>query len=166
MKKYFALLLIVLLMLGGCFKKTETPTEDKPASGTKEVDYDFKYDGKVYKLGEPFNKEDYGEPLEYSEVASCAFEGLDKTYKYEHFELTTYPVNGVDTLYAIYFLDDEVETNEGLKISDTFEDMINTYGNDFSQEVNLYTYEQGKKNINILVPNDFVTSIEYRYSLQ
>ena len=165
MKKYLALLLIAVLLLGGCVKKGEEKPNDNTENQVKTIDFNFKYEGKTYNLGEVFDSKNYAEPVEYSEVPSCAFEGIDKTYKYDHFEVTTYPVDGEEKLYIIYFLDDEVSTNEGLKISDTFEDMINTYGNDFYREVNLYTYSEGKKNINIIVQNDFVTSIEYSYSV-
>ena len=165
MKKYLAMLLIALLILGGCAKKDENKPNDNTGTQVKKTDFDFKYAGKTYTLGEVFNSNDYDQPLDYSEVPSCAFEGIDKTYKYEHFEVTTYPVDGEEKLYLIYFLDDEVTTNEGLKISDTYEDMINIYGNDYYREVNLYTYSEGKKNINIIVQNDFVTSIEYSYSV-
>ena len=161
MKKCIIILFAVVLILSGCKNKKEAEIVNE----VKKIDYVFKYDGKSYNLGEKFNINDYDEPSEYSEVASCAFEGLDKTYKYDHFELTTYPVNGEDKLYIVYFLDDEIKTNEGIKISDSFEDMINAYGNDYYQEVNLYSYIDGKRSIDFIVQNDVITSISYTYAV-
>ena len=98
----------------------------------------FKYQNKEYLLGEVFTKEKYGEPLTYSEVPSCAFDGIDKTYTYSHYEITTYPVDGKDKVYVIYFLDDEITTTEGVKISDSLDDMLEKYGKDYQKEGNLY----------------------------
>ena len=157
MKKIIILLFAILLTLTGC-KKVEEAVQLK-------IDFDFTYDGYTYKLGEKFNVDDYEEPESYSEIASCAFEGLDKTYTYEHFELTTYPVDGEERLYVIYFLDDEARTNEGIAIADSYEDMISSYGESYVKEENKYTYTIGKKSITFIVENDFITSIEYDYEV-
>ena len=161
MKKIVVLLLAILLMLGGCKKDNEV----EPVKETNTIDYTFKYEGKSYELGGTFDSIDYDEPLDYTEIASCAFEGLDKTYKYEHFELTTYPIDGVDKLSIIYFTDDEVKTNEGVGIADSFEDMTKAYGTDYVNEENMYSYKDGKKSINFIVENDFITSVEYDYEV-
>ena len=65
----------------------------------------------------------------------------------------------------MYILDDSIKTNEGIAIGNTYQDMINTYGEDFSNEVNLYTYSVGKYNLGFIVQNDIITSIEYSYSV-
>ena len=148
----------VLIVLTMCFLTITACTKNNK-------DFVFKYQNKDYLLGEVFTKEKYGEPLKYSEVASCAFDGIDKTYTYNHYEVTTYPVDGQDKVYVIYFLDDEVTTTEGLKISDSIEDMFNKYGKDYQKEGNLYTYKQNKTMIKFIVENDYVTSIEDNYEI-
>jgi hypothetical protein len=155
MKKIFIIVLLSIIILTGCNKKTTTNNRE----------YYLSYNNKNYILGEPFVKENYGEPKNYSEVSSCAFEGLDKTYTYEHVELTTYPVDGKDKLYVIYFLDDEITTNEGIKISDSFEDMVAKYGSNYKNEGNLYTYTLGKTNLKFIIENNYITSIEYNYEV-
>ena len=147
------ILFISMILLVGCQNKNN------------EV-FTFKYNDKVYNLGEVFSKEKYGKELKYSEVASCAFEGIDKTYTYDHYEVTTYPVDNADKVYVILFLDDEVATTEGIKITDSKDDMIKKYGNDYKQEGNLYTYKKDKTILNFIVENDVITSIEYNYEIE
>ena len=149
MKKIY-LVLVSLLILTAC---------------TKDKVFSFKYQNNNYILGEKFTKEKYGEPLQYSEIPSCAFDGIDKTYTYSHYEVTTYPVNGQDKVYVIYFLDDEITTSEGIRISDSFEDMIKTYGNNYQNEGNLYIYKQEKTILKFIVENNYITSIEYNYEI-
>ena len=47
-----------------------------------------------------------GEPKTYTEEASCAFTGLDKTYFYGSFYVQTYPVGDKDYIYSVWFADD------------------------------------------------------------
>ena len=47
MKKVVVLLLVVLLMLGGCKKDKEVEPKKEEVN---KISYDFKYDGKTYKL--------------------------------------------------------------------------------------------------------------------
>ncbi len=127
--------------------------------------FTFSYNNKEYYLGEVFTKEKYGEPLKYSEVSSCAFNGIDKTYTYSHYEVTTYPVDGQDKVYVIYFLDDEISTTEGVKISDTIDDMISKYGKNYKKEGNLYSYQLEKTILKFIIENNYITSIEYNHEL-
>ena len=146
------LLILCLFLLVGCGKAANKV-------------YSLTLNNKTFYLGEEYTKEKYGESIGYSEVSSCSFEGLDKTYKYDHYEVTTYPVDGKDKVYLIYFLDDEISTTEGLKLSDSYNDMISKYGEKYKKEGNLYTYTLGKTNLNIIVENGFVTSIEYTHEV-
>ena len=92
MKKVLILGMICLLFLVGCGQES-AKTEEK---------YSFSYNNMDFVLGEIFTREKFGTEAEYSEVASCAFEGLDKTFKYEHYEITTYPDGEDDRIYSIY----------------------------------------------------------------
>lgn len=56
--------------------------------------------------------EKLGEPMEYFEAESCAFEGLDKIYTYSGFELHTYEMKGTDYVASVMFLDDSVSTKK------------------------------------------------------
>ena len=64
-----------------------------------------------------------------------------------------------------YFQDNEeveLETEEGIKISDTVDDMLEAYGDDYENPVeNSYVYTKGDVNLTFIVENDVITSIEY-----
>lgn len=157
MKKIIITFMLVLSVatLSGCGKKEENILND--------TSYTFTDGNKVFKLGEVFATSTYGEPLNYSEVPSCAFAGIDKTYTYEHYEITTYPDGDVDRIYSVYFLDEEVKTDKGIKILDSLEDLTKAYGESYEKTDNLYTYTQDKTHLNFIVENDTIVSIEYTY---
>jgi hypothetical protein len=130
---------------------------------TEEQRYFFEYNG--VKIGindpsEPILKE-LGEPLNYFEAPSCAFEGMDKIYSYSSFEFQTYTGEDQDYVYSIMFLDDTVATREGIGLNATLEDVIAVYGSDYEQSFNQYTFSDGNCKLCFLIENDEVVSIEY-----
>lgn len=102
-----------------------------------------------------------GEPVSYFEAASCAFDGLDKTYNYPGIELVTYPVDGVDYISDIYFTDDTVATPEGIKLGSTLEEMLAAYGEDYTENFGQYSYTDGDTILSILVEDGAVAAVEY-----
>lgn len=133
--------------------------QKKEKNGTQEV-YALKVNNKEIKLGEVFSREECGQELQYSEVASCAFDGLDKTYTYENYEIKT---GSEDKITSIYFIDEKISTTEGVKITDTYDKMVQVYSNNFKNEDNKYIYEKGNTLIEFIVENDVITGIEYIY---
>ena len=57
-----------------------------------------------------------GEPGSFTEEASCAFTGLDKTYYYGGFYLQTYPMGEEDFVYSLRLVYDSSTTPEGIYI--------------------------------------------------
>jgi len=157
-KKIVCGLLVLVIFLGfamGC-EKQELSDESSFVFQNNNVDI---------VLGSVFSRDKYGVENEYSEVASCAFNGLDKTYRYLHYEITTYPIDNQDTIASIYFLDDAVTTKEGVKITDTLDKVVEVYGEDYTKDQDKYTYKKGKTELCFIISNDVVTSIEYVYDI-
>ena len=172
MKKNLLIILVVILLIVGGVEifltlqnsNNNSNNIDQSAKSENQEDvYAFADGGKEIILGEEFSKEKLGEEEAYSEIASCAFEGLDKTYTYTDYEITTFPDGKKDRIYSIYFLDTEVATKEGVKVSDSIDDMINAYGEDYEKQGNQYTYTKGKTNLEFIIENDVITSIQYTY---
>ncbi len=105
--------------------------------------------------------EKMGEPMEYFEAPSCAFQGLDKIFYFSGFELSTYPNDGVDYISSVDIVDDSVSTVEGIYIGSTLDDVKAAYGEANTEESGLYTYIKGDTKLNILVENDTVAAITY-----
>lgn len=102
-----------------------------------------------------------GEPVSYFEAASCAFQGLDKVYTYNHYEIDTYPDGDDDRISSIILKDDLIATPEGLSIGMTKADMENAYGTGYETNGNMCVYTKDGMHLSILVENDAVTSIQY-----
>ena len=102
-----------------------------------------------------------GEPLSYFEATSCAFEGLDKTYTYSGFSITTRPDEDLqDYVNLILLTDDSVSTQEGVYIGCSADDVTAAYG-EGSRTENVIRYTKGNSAMNFILEGDKVISIEY-----
>lgn len=102
-----------------------------------------------------------GEPKSYTEEASCAFTGLDKTYYFGSFYLTTYPQEDQDHIFSAWFADDTVTTAEGIYIGSTQAAVEAAYGKDGYNGVNAYILNKGETKLTIILTDGVVSSIVY-----
>ena len=102
-----------------------------------------------------------GEPVSFTEQASCAFTGLDKTYYYGSFYMDTYPAEDGDRVYSLWIVDDTVTTEEGLYIGAAQAQVEAIYGADGFNGANAYILEKGVCRLTILLEEGVVTSIQY-----
>ena len=122
----------------------------------------FLYGGVTLIPGEIFEQSVLGECSGIAEVPSCAFDGNDRVYNYEVFELTAYIDGEEERIYSIYFIDPNQPTTEGLCLGDTVDDMKSIYGEDYEMVGNSYDYTGGDTVLSIVTQNDVVVGIEYR----
>ena len=101
-----------------------------------------------------------GEPLSYFEAASCAFEGLDKTYTYAGFTIMTRPDGDKDYINAIFLTDDSLTTAKGIYIGSTADEVTAAYG-EASKTDTLISYTDGNTTLNFVLKDSKVISIEY-----
>ena len=161
MKKIFICLLVSVFLLCGCETKESKNNLKEDDKSLSKDSYVFTIQNNDLVLGNYFDLKKIGKENNYSETASCAFEGIDKTYTYDHFEVTTYPKDNKDIIGNIYFLDKDVKTKEGVGISDSIDKVIATYGSDYKQEGTLFKYQKGDMELKFIIEDDLVTSIEY-----
>ena len=170
MKKLIALMMTAALVL--CLVacgNNETPTEPGSQSGTPVQDsFTFTYKGTKIALNAPAEAivAALGEPQKYSESTSCAFEGLDKSYGYGSFYLETYPLNGKDYVYGWWFVDDMVETDEGICIGSSQADVEKAYGKDGFNGTNTYVIKKGSGQLTIILDAGAVKSIQYAITVE
>lgn len=103
-----------------------------------------------------------GEPLSYFEAPSCAFQGLDKIYTYNGFEIDTYPMDEKDYISAVILKDDSVMTAEGVGIGDSVEKLEQTYGSDGTKEESMIVYDKDGMKLCFILQKDEIISVEYR----
>ena len=104
---------------------------------------------------------DLGEAQSYFEAESCAFEGLDKTYTYPGFVITTRPDGENDYVNSIRLTDDSVSTVEGVYIGSSEADVKAAYGEDGGADQGMLSYTAGGVSLNFILESGAVISIEY-----
>ena len=102
-----------------------------------------------------------GEPKEYFEAESCAFEGMDKTYTYSGFVITTRPDGEKDFVNSIALTDDSAATPEGLYIGSAAADVTDAYGESAGATDTFLPYTKGNTSLNFVLSGGKVISIEY-----
>jgi hypothetical protein len=78
-----------------------------------------------------------GQPVFFSEAPSCLYEGTDKTYEYEDLILYTITKGGQDLIDGIDLATDRWTTRRGIRVGSTVEDVLEAYGDPFSEDPDL-----------------------------
>jgi len=107
--------------------------------------------------------EKLGEPDNYFEAPSCAFEGVDKSWFYQSFEVHSYPVEGEDFILSVILLDDVYGTDKFIYIGMTYDDMIAAYGTDYERTEDQFMYRLGGTSLAFIFLDDDIIQITYRY---
>ena len=147
MKKLFILFLLTVLCLTGCRSITSsenTSTTAESTTSSKDINAECFYEINGIRIvpGEDFAEalDKLGEPLEYKEAASCYYDGMDKIYSYDGFEITTYPVKDRDFVQDICISSDSLKTDKGITVGSSLEDVIKAYGEDYELKGKMYRY--------------------------
>ena len=161
MKRISLILLatIMLLSLVGCGSTDIDPQEEN---------FSFTYNGTKITLGAEAAPiiDALGEPRSYTEEPSCAFEGMDKTYYYGSFYISTYSLDGKDHIYNLWFADDGVATDEGIRIGSSQSQVEDTYGKECFNGTNSFVMTKGQSRLVILIEDDTVSCIRYEVIVQ
>lgn len=105
--------------------------------------------------------EQLGEPDGYFEQPSCAAQGTARIYTYSGFEIQTYPDGDRDLIACIILKDDSVSTPEGIDLSMSRNDIMETYGTDCTETDTSLVYERMGTKLCFIMDGDDIASIEY-----
>ncbi|HIT34703.1 MAG TPA: hypothetical protein IAC31_08800 [Candidatus Faecousia intestinigallinarum] len=180
MKKIIALLLALCLVFAlaacgadenkGTAPSTNAPVStngqqdpSQPTAGEASDGFSFTYNGATIAINAPAAPilEALGEPKSYTEEASCAFDGLDKTYYFGSFYMNTYPGEDQDYVFGFWFADDSVSTQEGIYIGATQAEVEEAYGADSYNGSNAYIVTKGETKLTVILTDGLVSSIQY-----
>lgn len=155
----FLLAAIMLLSLVGCGSTDIDPQEEN---------FYFTYNGTKITLGAEAAPiiDALGEPRSYTEEPSCAFDGMDKTYYYGSFYLSTYPMEDKDYVYNLWFADDGLATDEGIRIGSSRSQVEDAYGKECFNGTNSFMLTKGQSKLVILIEDGKVSSIRYEVILE
>ena len=173
MKRTMFILAIILVLgtFAGCAGKNGEgkTSSDENAVGEMQV-FSCTLRGVELKLGEKIQPilDALGEADSVFESPSCFFDNLiDRKYSYNSFELSTFPdENEIDYLQSITFKDDSVSTPEGVSVGDPVDRMKSTYGADFKESREIYTYTKGRTMLKFGAENHILIAITYEYMVQ
>ncbi len=162
MKKLSAILLACMLVLG-----LTACGEDAPVQPEIKDNYVFTYNGIEIMMDVEATQivAALGTPKSYTEETSCAFEGLDKTYYYGSFYLSTYPMDNKDFVYSVWFADDNVATAEGIRIGSTQAQVESAYGTANYNGSNAFVMTKGDSKLTIILTDGEVSSVQYEIIL-
>lgn len=134
MKKIAIALILITALLVGCGKST-----------TKKDEFSYTINKVTVVPGEDFSKikDSLGDPLDYIEAASCYFDGMDKQYSYDGFEIRTYPKDGVDYIQDLCIKSDAYETDKNIKVGSSLNDVTKAYGDDANVVGSMHKYSMG-----------------------
>lgn len=102
-----------------------------------------------------------GLDYKYYEAQSCAYQGLDQFYTFESFEVLVNTDNGQNIITSISLLDDLIATPEGLRIGDSYNDMVIALGDGYTRSADMYRYEKDGTLLTLIIKNGSVSAIEY-----
>lgn len=158
-----AAVMVMGLSLSACGGSGEGDTKPAAKSESTSTDgYAFTSGSVKIKMNADAAKvvEELGEEDDYFESESCAFEGLDKVYTYPGYKLNTYPVDDKDYVLSVVFRDDTVETEEGISIGSTKDEVTEAYGDPTEEKGSSLIYEKGETKITFGMNGDKVASVE------
>ena len=162
------IVIIALIVVGVIFFSKNSSKNSSSTEGTSQTAEDvftFIDNGKAIPLGAEYSSLNLGEPKDYYEVQSCAFNGLDKIYIFENYEVHTYPDGDSDKVLSVYLINSNATTKEGIKIGDSFDAMVEAYGSDYEQLDTQYTYSKGLTQLKFIAEDNLISSIEYTYNI-
>lgn len=157
-KTVFTLITVLALLLAGC----SAPTQAPPVSPCVEVpNLSLTYKDTTITLGAPAQPvlQALGQAKSQTEAASCVFPGMERTYDYGSFYLTTYEAEGEAHICRLWFADDSIATAEGLHIGSTKEEAEGLYC--ACGDCPVITLVQNESQLTVFLDNDVVTSIQY-----
>ena len=144
--------LIAGLVLAGCGsnaneeKTTTAAKEEVTTTAPSSSDYtgagSYTINGVKIVPGEDFADalSSLGDPDEFSEAASCNYDGMDKTYTYDGFEITTYPDGDIDRIASLLITDESLESSKGIKIGASLDNITAAYGDGYVKSGSMYKY--------------------------
>ncbi len=103
------------------------------SEGTTQISFDYVANGVTLEVGKEADGmiEALGQYDKMFEAPSCAFTGTSNYYVYGGLQVVTYPDEhdqSLNLLYEVDLLDNTVATNEGIRIGNTYDDVVAKYG--------------------------------------
>ena len=143
-------------------EQTDLHSLDKTEIIVEAGTYSYTFGGVELIPGNRFDSGVLPAPISTTTIPSCAFSGTDNVYTYDAVEVIAYDEGQGEHLYSIYMLDPNTPTDEGLRLGDSVERMVEIYGENYTKNAGEYAYYRGDTILVILTSGGKVNSIEIR----
>lgn len=157
MQDIIRLILAILIFLSGCGSSAQEQPEE----------WRFSVGGTVIEMGADAQPvlDALGEPVSCTEQPSCAYDGMDKTYYYGGFYMTTVPDKNGDRISSLWFADDTVQTEEGIRIGTSSQKTEEVYGADDYNGINAWIMEREDSCLTIVLNDGTVSAVLYEANM-
>ena len=137
-----------------------------PAAETAQITFDYVLNGTAIVVGEEAAPvlEKLGDADDVFEAPSCAFTGVSYYYTYGGVQVVTYPDEHDQTLNRLYevdLIDNTAATNEGIKVGDSYDDLIAKYGTPDQETPAYASYQTDGKAVRFFLDGDSIKQIVY-----
>ena len=153
MKRFISLALACLMLV--CFVGCDK----------EEVNYSFKSGDVRLSVNHDADAviEKLGDHIDLVETPSCGGgEEPDREYTYSGFKINTINENGLNKIVKIVLTDDSVSTPEGISIGSSRDDVVEAYGEDFTENASgTLTYTDGATKLMFGITDGSVSAIHY-----
>jgi hypothetical protein len=149
----------------------QTSGEESDDAGADEVQADYDmftcvYEGTVIEMGAPAQPvlDALGSDFEVVTAPSCAYQGTDYEYTYDHLIIRAYTETMDDEepkLSGVEFRDDTVTTAEGISIGSSRDDVVAAYGDAASEAEGGLIYDNGSVSVTFFLDGGSVSGISY-----
>ncbi len=167
------LCLVIFASCGGAPVVVIAPGTTEAGSDTADI-FAFEYNGVVFHVGDLMDakgnnsntvRSKIGEPVEYNESNSCAYQGLNKVYTYNGFTVYSYPDGDNDYVQQIVVSDDSVSTPAGIRIGSSVAELAAAYGDENVSEDKTYSFDSpdGRTMISFKVSDGVIKYIQYSF---
>lgn len=150
-----------VVRIGG--KTAATGVSGDPSASSDEGWQTFTYRGVPILPGDQIEHilSSLGDPKSIYETPSCFFDGNDRVYSYEAFDVNSAVIDGKETCVAVIITGSSVKTPEGIAIGSSAADVQSAYGAYDSEETGQYVWHRHGAELVIVIIEDQVTSISY-----
>lgn len=161
--------LVIAVLLGLCAcgsiaSENQYPSTQKPSSDDGQVGYGFVFLGVELVPGDAFAADDFPQPRYVYTQTNNALGGKDTFYNYTDIEITVYDDGKTTVIRRIVVIDPNLKTPEGLALGDALEQATKLYGNNYTQDQDVWLFHKGDTVIAVVTQDGYVAGIEYRFA--
>ena len=169
MRKIIKALILVFAVLfiftsfAACNNNENNANNNGDKNSSNSVEYYINYNGTKIELDKKAESvlSSLGEPKSVASLGDCGGFGTQTKYVYSDIVVYTVKNDSGETIDQIAFTNDIVETEKGICIGDSVDDVIAVYGEPTLKNSNKIEYESGSLVLKFGLDGDSVKSIDF-----